>query len=218
MRKKIEGAKKYEKGMTEKILRVSKINVWLQAYLDESNPSTFLNKAGSARAAGYKTTNVHSLKAIGHQNFTKLSILISAWLEEAGLTETVLKLKLVQLMEGKQTIFQKVKGSVDQSQLPEHCKVMAVSSVPGQSDDSVAAAGETLLAVDLENLELQRRTLDMALKVKGMYGPEKHEHSGKDGKPINHNLTMDEVAAQLLSEVAGATRGLPNRTQEKIEE
>ncbi len=42
------------------------------------------------------------------------------------------------------------------------------------------------------------------------------EHSGKDGKPIDHSMTMDEMAAQLLAEVAGATRGLPNRTQEKI--
>ncbi len=86
---------KAEKGVKGKILKVSKINVWLRAYTDESNPSTFLNKAGSARAAGYKTTNVHSLKAIGHQNFTKLSILISAWLEESGLSDTVLKQKLV---------------------------------------------------------------------------------------------------------------------------
>ena len=42
------------------------------------------------------------------------------------------------------------------------------------------------------------------------------EHSGKDGNPIDHSMTMDEMAAQLLAEVAGATRGLPNRTQEKI--
>ncbi len=37
---------------------------------------------------------------------------------------------------------------------------------------------------EVEAIETQRKTLDMALKVKGMYAPERHEHTGKDGKPL----------------------------------
>ena len=199
--------------------RISKINAWFRAYTDESNPRTFLNKTESARAAGYKTTSVDSLKSIGHQNFTKLSVKIDAWLDQTGLSETALKQKLVSLLDGKKTVFQKVKGAVAAAALPAGWQVVATSGVvvqEGEDGTSLFTADETLLAADMENLELQRRTLDMALKVRSLYSPEKHEHSGKDGTPINHNLTMDEVAAQLLAEVAGATRGLPNRTQEKI--
>jgi hypothetical protein len=52
----------------------------------------------------------------------------------------------------------------------------------------------------------------MAFKMKGLYAPEKREHSGKAGKPIEqaHLFTL-EAAAKLLAEVEGATRGLPNR-------
>jgi len=32
---------------------------------------------------------------------------------------------------------------------------------------------------EVEAIETQRKTLDMALKIKGMYAPEKHEHTGK---------------------------------------
>ena len=38
--------------------------------------------------------------------------------------------------------------------------------------------------VEIEALETQRKTLDMALKVKGMNAPTKHELTGKDGKPL----------------------------------
>jgi len=37
---------------------------------------------------------------------------------------------------------------------------------------------------DVEALETQRKTLDMAMKYKAMYSPVKHEITGKDGKPL----------------------------------
>ena len=40
----------------------------------------------------------------------------------------------------------------------------------------------------VEALEVQRKTLDMALKMKGMYAPEKREHTGKGGKPIQYQI------------------------------
>jgi len=40
--------------------------------------------------------------------------------------------------------------------------------------------------------ETQRKTLDMALKVKSMYAPMKHEVGGKDGAPIQIVSAMPE--------------------------
>ena len=38
--------------------------------------------------------------------------------------------------------------------------------------------GDTLIAIDVETLEIQRRTLDMAIKTKGMYAPEEINLTG----------------------------------------
>lgn len=54
----------------------------------------------------------------------------------------------------------------------------------------------------------KKATLDSIVKVMGYAAPEKHEHTGKDGGPIE----------TILTEVAGATRGLPNTAQGKIRE
>ncbi|MBI9090157.1 MAG: hypothetical protein JEZ12_13155 [Desulfobacterium sp.] len=156
--------------------RVSKLNVWLKHYLDESCSTTFLNKTASVRAAGYKTTNPDSLRNIGCQNFTKLSDKINEWLDENGLSEAALKMKMLGLLNAKDTKFQKIKGPVT-GELPDHVSQVA-TTVRIETDEQGKehfSDGETLVAIGTDAIETQRRTLDMALKIKGMYEADNHQ-------------------------------------------
>lgn len=176
--------------------RVSKLKLWLKHYLDAGNPRTFLNKTESAKAAGYRATSDDSYRAIGHQNFTKLHGQIKDWLEEAGLDENTLKIKLLSLFEGQETKVVSMKGVVDPASLPENVQIIAASeSVKYTKDGESYCETETLIGVNVENKELQRKALDMGFKVKGSYAPEKKEHLGKGGGVIqcetNHMLSPD---------------------------
>ncbi len=44
--------------------------------------------------------------------------------------------------------------------------------------------GETLLAINVADPEIQRKSLDMAYKITGEYAPEKREHGGIGGGAI----------------------------------
>ena len=83
-------------------------------------------------------------------------------------------------MEAKETVFQKLKGAVDKEALPPGCRLVAVGGTAYVDKDGhcVGADGDTLIAIDVVALETQRRALDMALKIKGVYAAEKIEHSG----------------------------------------
>ena len=144
--------------------RVSKLNVWLKHFLNEGCSTTFLNKTESARRAGYncRSKNIEEcFRNIGAQNYRKLSDKIGKWLDENGLSENTLKLKLLSLMEAKETKF---------------------FHTPTVTKKGVARI--FVKKIQIEALETQRKTLDMALKVKGMNAPTKHELTGKDGKPL----------------------------------
>jgi len=134
---------KLYKGLKGKLL------LWLAAYLDESNPNTFFNQTGAARAARYKYSTEGGLRAVGAQNYAKLRERIEAWLDEHGLSEARLKKKLFSLTEAKETKFFAHQGKIEDT-------------------------------AEVESLGIQIKALDMALKVKGMYAPEKVEHSGLD--------------------------------------
>lgn len=141
--------------------RVSKINLWFKHFTNEACQTTFLNRKEAARAAGYKANSEAALRAIGSQNFTKLSTEIDKWLNEAGLSENALKIKLLGLLEAKETKFFQKDGVVTDER-------------------------------NVEALETQRRTLDMALKIKGIYAAEK--------------LDVDFNASQKLIEALQAGR------------
>jgi hypothetical protein len=164
---------------TPKVKLTPKQKLWLKAYLNRDNPSTFLNKSESARAAGYNCTEL-SYGPIGHQNFKKLKIHIDKWLDEEGLGENQLKSKLIMLIEARQITFHKVKGRVDPNSLPPGAFIVAESNILGWSgngeDKQAVDEGDTVIAVPMSALETQRKSLEMAMKVKGMFAPEKHEH------------------------------------------
>lgn len=146
---------------------------WLRAYLDETNPATFLNNTASARAAGYNCSTEEGFTVIGAQNLAKLRDRINLWLEEEGLSEAYLQRKLASLIEAKKTVIQKIKGHAPENNLSPGVRQLAVThklAWAGTGDDAEPFDdGETLLSVDMEALETQRKTLDMAFKVKGMY-------------------------------------------------
>lgn len=158
--------------------RISKLNAWLKAFIDETCPSTFLNKSESARVAGYKTKSEESLRQIGCQNFTKLTDKVEKWLDENGLSDNALKLKLLSLMEARETKF---------------------FSAPVK-DEKGEVTDIFVKEIEVEAIETQRKTLDMALKVKGMNAPTKHEHTGKDGAPLQLISALPEPDAAIKSD------------------
>lgn len=170
-------AKKKQK--TEyKAPHISKRDLWLKHYLNSSNSLTFLNKTESARAAGYKVSKEMHLRHIGCQNSTILSDKIKEWLDESGLSENALKLKLLSLLEAKETKFQTLRGEIDEESLAPCIKKLAAAAQKkfSQSGDAYTEV-ESLLGIEVENKEIQRKTLDMALKVQEIYPSEKHDHN-----------------------------------------
>ena len=122
--------------------KCTKKEIWLKHFLDDENQLTFLNKVQSVKAAKYKCNGEPSCASMGHENFKYHEKRINQWLEEEGLSENRLKIKLLSLLEAKETKFFQHEGMV--------------------TDEREVAAIET-----------QRRTLDMAIKVRGLY--EKHQ-------------------------------------------
>ena len=94
--------------------------LFLKYLLDESNPDTFMNATGSAKAAKYNCSTENSYSLIGYENIRKLKHYIANWLDEYGLSEERLKLKMLELLE-------------------------------------------------VDNLSVQRATLEMAMKCQGMF-------------------------------------------------
>jgi hypothetical protein len=181
---------------------------WLRAYLDESNPKTFLNKTAAARAAGYRCKNDNGFICIGQQNYLKLQDHIEKWLDEEGLSENRLKMKLLSLVEAKQHYFQKIKGHVKPEDLPPGVVIMSVShkmSWAGKGEDAEPFDdGDTVVAIPVEALETQRRTLEMAMKVKGMYAPEqiKVEHTNLDEFSDEERKNLKEIAKKMAKGAA----------------
>ena len=141
----------------KKAARPNKLNAWLRAYTDQTNPETFLNKTASARAAGYRCTTNESFRSVGYQNFTKLHYRVEKWFDDIGMSDNSLKIKLLKLLEAKETKFFQYQGEVTDQR-------------------------------EVEASEIQLKTLDMILKIKGMYAPNKRELTGKGEKPIQMQI------------------------------
>jgi len=175
-----------------------KQRLWLRAYLDETNPETFLNKAGSARAAGYKCKNPDDFRHIGYQNSTKLHKHLSRWLDEVGLSKTRLSLKLLRLLDAKEMKLVKMKGELDEDSLAPRCRVLAKSKQTKYAGkDAVEYKEEyTVIAVIVEALEIQRRALDMALRVRGLYAPDQLHLTGLE--KLGERMTKANERAERM--------------------
>lgn len=89
-----------------------KRRLWLRNYLDINNPKTFMNAAQSAKYSNYQGKDDNSFKVIGSHNVNFCYPHIQKWLDEYGLSDNRLKLKLVGLTEAKETKFFQKDGIV----------------------------------------------------------------------------------------------------------
>ena len=172
----------------------SKLSLWYQFYTDDCNRKTFLNKTESAIAAGYKCRAKNPRLCfcnIGDQNYKKLRDTISKWLDDTGLSESALKQKLCDLMVVKEKKF---------------------FSAPIK-DENGLVTGMHIENVEVDAIETQRKTLDMALKVKDMIAPTRHEVAGSKGGKIQIEHSLDDAWKELLLAVTGDnTDDLPTTT------
>ena len=170
-------------------LKINKRLIWFKLFTDPTNPITYLNKTEAAIQAGYLAKSRESFNSIGHENFSLLADKIEKWLENSALSHSALKLKHSQLLETHKTVFQKIKGKVNGEDLPEGAVIIAQGVKYMNDGDDAYDDGDTLLAINVADPEVQRKTLDMAYKIKGLYAPEKRELFGKDGGPITTKMT-----------------------------
>lgn len=134
-----------------------------------------MNATSSAKAAGYACKTIEAFNTVGSQNISKLKDRINFWLDEEGLSERRLKAKLLSLIGAKKTKFTKLKGKFEDGSAPEGVTILAETKKMAWSGKGENAEpiddGDTLVAVETESLETQRRSLDMAFKMKGLYAP-----------------------------------------------
>lgn len=143
----------------KKDLKINKKLLWLGYFLDEQCKTTFLNKKESARKV-YDTKNEESLRSIGYENFILLADKINEWLDDVGLSENALKIKLLSLVEAKETKFFQKDGKITDQ-------------------------------IDVEAIETQRRSLDMAMKVRGMFEKDNSQKNGPTRIKVTH--TVEEI-------------------------
>lgn len=161
-------------------IKANKLALWLKYYTDDSNPETFLNQTKSAIYAGYKAKSENSFANIGLQNYRKLERYINKWLDELGLSEARLKEKTISLMSAQDTkLFRKDKGD-GSLEIVEH-------QIPA--------------------LEIQRRTLDMALKIKGLY---KSNDLLASNVQVNFQVNVERLVEALRAEMEHRARAIVN--------
>lgn len=164
----------------------AKQKLWFRHYTDESNKTTFLNGVQSALLS-YNTTDYETANQIAVDTKKALAPHITKWLDEVALSEDALKTKVKSLMNAGETKFVKVKGAVMQEDLLPGQRIVCTSGVVKEekNDDGevteVFGAGDTLIAIDMDAKETQRRSTDMAIKIRGMYAADKLEIFGLEG-------------------------------------
>jgi len=152
-----------------------------------------MHGVNAARAAGYKD-NYKALSVASSKNKKRYAHLIEKWLAEEGLDTNSLKSQLVELIRAKETKTFQLKGTVvNRDQLPEGARIICVAENQRVSQNGIAyEEAETLLALDVEALEVRRRSLDMALKLQEMYPSEKHDHNLKGNVTLIMELTPED--------------------------
>ena len=166
--------------------RVNKLNLWLKHFTNDACSTTFLNKTESAKRAGYKCSTDESFRSVGAQNFTKLTDKINKWLDEEGLSENALKTKMLGLLNASETKLMKIRGAVDPKNLPENCVLVATAGlVKFDKQGEYFCEGDSLIAINMDAKETQRRTLDMAMKYKGMF-----KEDNKQQAPASFNFNV----------------------------
>jgi len=164
-----------KKKPAKKYQSITKLNLWIKFYLDSENKETFLNKAGASRAAGYNCKGGRGFSQIGCQNFNKLQDKIKVWIDDNGLSDNALKIKLLDLLEVTETKF---------FSTPEK----------NYNGDTV---GIIIVERQVPALAIQAKALDMAFKAKGLYVPENDLALSREVLDSIFNSIHPESAAKL---------------------
>ncbi len=189
--------------------KISKLNMWFKHFTNDGCSTTFLNRTESARRAGYKTKNEDSLAQIGCQNFRKLNDKIEKWLNEAGLSENALRLKMLSLLEADETKLITIKGEIDEETLPPGTSLLSSSK-----QKKLNASGEeyteinNIIAVAMAAKETQRRTLEMAMKVKGMFQKDNEQKKPNVDVKTENKLERSESEKEQLSRLVDAVESV----------
>ena len=168
----------------DKIIKpVKKQKIWLSHYLNPDGKG-FMNATESAMLADYKANSYGAFGVIGCENLKKLKPLISAWMDEEGLSDDMLKKKHLKLISAQESKFIKIKGAVKQEDLPGGCRVITTSGVIETKKDSegdeeqVYGIGETIVEIKGDALAIQAKVLDMGYRIKGSYAAEEIKLTG----------------------------------------
>ena len=152
-------------------IKARKLSLWFQLFTDETNPKTFLNRTESAKQSKYNANSNNAFGSIGMQNYKKLTPYIDKWMDDHGLSEDRLKSKLLQLIEARETKLFTNRDEDGDLEIIEH-------KIPA--------------------LETQRRSLDMAFKVKGLY---QTPPAGGAQVVVNFNQVVDRMGTALRAEI-----------------
>lgn len=88
---------------------------WLALYLDKDNPQTFLRATEACVAAMYRCSDRAGYQHQACINLKRFQGQIAKWADDEGLSTDALKLKLIQLLDAKETKFFQKDGRVTDS-------------------------------------------------------------------------------------------------------
>jgi hypothetical protein len=143
------------------------MRLWFFYFTAQDNPDTFLKPGPSAKAAGYRCRNKNNFCKVGWAVKKKLAPHVEAWLKDYGLDEQSLKMRLIKLMEARETRFIKINGTP--IELADGVRQLAETV-----QSKISACGDSyneehsILAFEIENLGIQLKATETALKMQGM--------------------------------------------------
>ena len=128
-------------------------------------------------------------------------------LEKEGITIGLLAKKLKSELRAKKTNLQKLKGAPNglKTKTGRNKSGIKVITTTGiieydDEDEKQYGTGESLLAVDMVDWGTRQKARIDAHRLRGDYPAEKHEHTGKDGGPIEHNHITEQMDMDALAD------------------
>ena len=118
-------------------------------------------------------------------------------MEKHGVTVEHLIKKGKKLLEAEKTVFQKIKGEPD-------ARYTKSSKVVAKAKGSLLSPGETIVAINTEDLAIQLKQEDMFYKLGGHYPNEKVDHTVNIGTELSEEekemakRAVDYVLKQTL--------------------
>ena len=154
-----------------------KQKLWFKLYTDSSNKKLFLNSTQCALKV-YDTEDYNSARQIGVDNKKSMAPILKVWLDEEHFSDEALRSRLVGLMDAQETKFIHLRGKIEEGDLPEGFSLVGHGVTEKGEGEHAYTEYVTLVQVNMDAKETQRRSLDMALKVVGKYAADKVEISG----------------------------------------